>query len=299
MGTEKDVTTKIEETRKAIEIASADEAQDAFDASLYRTKKKKARLKRKRRIQAAVLALVLAAGGLGYRYYSIKQAEKEAQAEAAVEILVEEGQSVIYARIDEIYGNEMTYTVLEETESTEGKEGDFTPADRPDKGSLDEAPEGEDTTTSLESDGTEYTETVMNATYASGAESVILTSAGMGGAPGSGSMGGGSMGGGFPGGGSSGTGTPGGGSFGGDLPGGEGQGDFNPFGSSGESEDDTVTIGEKTYTPGETQETVLIPVGTSVTTKLGTQTTFSRLSAGNAIAMVLQEGEIVRIYIVG
>ncbi|MCR5032884.1 MAG: hypothetical protein K6A92_08475 [Lachnospiraceae bacterium] len=269
-----------------------------MDAEKDVTTKKKARLKRKRRIQAAVLVLVLAAGGLGYRYYSIRQAEKEAQAEAAVEILVEEGQSVIYAQIDEIYGNEMTYTVLEETEDTADTEGNFTPEGRPDRGSLEAAPEGEDTTTSLESDGTEYTETVMNAIYASGAESVILTTAGMGGAPGSGSMGGGSMGGGFPGGGASGTGAPGG-SFGGDLPGEEGQGGFNPFGSSGETEDGTVTIGEKTYTPGDTQETVLIPVGTSVTTKLGTETTFSRLSAGNAIAMVLQEGEIVRIYIVG
>ncbi len=247
---ETDVTKKIEETKRAIESASADEAQDAFDASLYRAKKKKARLRRKRRIQALVLVVVLMAGAGAYRYYSIKQAEKAAAADSTVEILVEEGQSVIYAQIDEIYGNEMTYTILKEVETTEG------------------------------TDGTEYTETVMNTSYASGSDSVILTTAGMGGFPG-----GGSSGGGFP---------------GGDFSGGpDSSGGFNPFGSSSQTDDDTVTIGGVTYEPGDTQETVLIPVGTSVTTKLGAETTFSRLSAGNAIAMVMQDNEIVRIYIVG
>ncbi len=49
--------------------------------------------------------------------------------------------------------------------------------------------------------------------------------------------------------------------------------------------------------------TALIPVGTVVTTRLGTQTTFSRLAAGNNIALVVQQedGEeiIMAVYITG
>jgi hypothetical protein len=44
-----------------------------------------------------------------------------------------------------------------------------------------------------------------------------------------------------------------------------------------------------TYIETDESVTLLIPVGTSVTTKLGTVTTFSRLAAGDLIAMVVEE----------
>lgn len=41
----------------------------------------------------------------------------------------------------------------------------------------------------------------------------------------------------------------------------------------------------------EEEKTWLIPVGTEVVTKLGTTTTFARLSSGDTIQMLLQTGE--------
>lgn len=50
---------------------------------------------------------------------------------------------------------------------------------------------------------------------------------------------------------------------------------------------------EMTYVEEETGEekTILIPVGTTVTTKLGTKTTFSRLAAGNNIRILWETEE--------
>lgn len=60
----------------------------------------------------------------------------------------------------------------------------------------------------------------------------------------------------------------------------------------------TINGNEMTYEQDGETVTALIPVGTTVTTKLGTTTTFSRLSPGNTIQMVLEDGEIVSIQIV-
>lgn len=50
---------------------------------------------------------------------------------------------------------------------------------------------------------------------------------------------------------------------------------------------------------GETKS-LEVPVGTQVITKLGVATTFSRLSSGNIIAVLLEEGtdNILKIWIV-
>ncbi len=61
---------------------------------------------------------------------------------------------------------------------------------------------------------------------------------------------------------------------------------------------------EMTYVEEETGEkkTILIPVGTTVTTKLGTKTTFSRLAAGNDVRILWEteedEEQIVGIWII-
>ena len=56
------------------------------------------------------------------------------------------------------------------------------------------------------------------------------------------------------------------------------------------------------YVTEEETVTVQIPVGTKVTTRLGTETTFSRLAAGDNIKMLIQENdgqqEIMEIWIV-
>lgn len=51
----------------------------------------------------------------------------------------------------------------------------------------------------------------------------------------------------------------------------------------------TINGNEMTYERDGETVTTLIPVGTTVTTKLGTTTTFSRLSPGNTIQMGLEE----------
>lgn len=69
------------------------------------------------------------------------------------------------------------------------------------------------------------------------------------------------------------------------------------------SEKETFTYNNVTYEVTEESVTTFIPVGCDVTTKLGTVTTFSRLAAGDKVALVMEEvkGEqiIVAVYIIG
>lgn len=63
----------------------------------------------------------------------------------------------------------------------------------------------------------------------------------------------------------------------------------------------TFTYDNKIFKLTQEESTELIPVGTSVTTKLGTVTTFSRLTAGDNVAIVRNRttGEITAVYIIG
>lgn len=67
------------------------------------------------------------------------------------------------------------------------------------------------------------------------------------------------------------------------------------------TDDGTFTYNNVIYNLTETEVTELIPVGTEVTTKLGTVTTFSRLRAGDNVAIVRDKdsGEITAVYIIG
>ena len=66
---------------------------------------------------------------------------------------------------------------------------------------------------------------------------------------------------------------------------------------------DTFTYEGVTYELTREQVTTMIPVGCDVITKLGTVTTFSRLAAGDVVALVVEEEDdeqiIVGVYIVG
>lgn len=63
------------------------------------------------------------------------------------------------------------------------------------------------------------------------------------------------------------------------------------------------SYGDTVYQVGGETVTTYIPVGTAVTTKLGTVTTFSRLSAGDCVALVTEGTEaeqvIMAVYIIG
>ena len=121
---------------------------------------------------------------------------------------------------------------------------------------------------------------------------------------------------GFPGGDQQGSGFPSGGF--GDFGSGSGSGfgggfsDFGGFGegmgngsmgSIGSSADTGFTYNNVTYQLTQESVTTQIPVGTEVTTRLGTVTTFSRLAAGDRIALVVEEEAgtqiIMAVYIIG
>ena len=101
--------------------------------------------------------------------------------------------------------------------------------------------------------------------------------------------------------------------FGGEMPdmsqmqgGGRGQGSQGgQWGGNANAAADTgrVTYDGVTYRISNETVTAYIPVGTTVTTKLGTQTTFSRLAAEDYVALVLEKdgGEeiIMAVYIIG
>lgn len=64
-----------------------------------------------------------------------------------------------------------------------------------------------------------------------------------------------------------------------------------------------LTYENVTYVLSDETETTMIPVGTVVTTKLGTSTTFSRIAAGDCLAFVIEKIDgietIMAVYIVG
>ena len=75
------------------------------------------------------------------------------------------------------------------------------------------------------------------------------------------------------------------------------------MGSTGSSADTGFTYNNVTYQLTQESVTTQIPVGTEVTTRLGTVTTFSRLAAGDRIALVVEEEAgtqiIMAVYIIG
>lgn len=219
---------------------------------LAREQKKKKN--RKKKGIAGVLVLVLAAGGIWYGIWGRQLTAADSQ--TTVKIIAESGQEIIFAKLNSVKGNEITYTVAEEagdtadTEERGGKRGD-TP--------MGERPEGEN------------------------AEMPQMGEAPMGGR--------------------------------GERPEGENQEEMGeaPAGERGERPEggmpfqnsvaDTFTYENVTYRLTEETVTAQIPVGTEVTTKLGTVTTFSRLAAGDYVALVVEtsgeEQTIVAVYIVG
>ena len=91
--------------------------------------------------------------------------------------------------------------------------------------------------------------------------------------------------------------------------GGQGRGEMPSRGQQGNSsassrsETNQFTYDNKTYRIGSESITTYIPVGTDVTTKLGTVTTFSRLAADDYVALVIEkdgdEEVIAAVYIIG
>ncbi len=211
------------------------------------------------------LLLMLAAGT--FLCGCQKQETESAVSTETEEIKLEKGQSLVYGQITAINGNEITYYVMNAEEETVK----------------------EDSQSSNSEDAEETTEQPEKA-EGEGKERPAMPE---GGFPG-GEMPEGFDGerpempeGGFPGGGEMPEGfTPG------EMPEGFEPGEM-PEGFDGErpqmpERDDVVKQEEETVT-------VQIPVGTPVTTRLGTETTFSRLAVGDNIKMLVQEEDGVQV----
>lgn len=250
---------------------------------------KAARRKRnkKLRIVILVIAVLLTAALVWYLFFGRKMiAEK--QAAKTVEIVAGENQSIRYAKIDEINGNEMTVTYLMEMSFDKdtdeaADDGEAGESKRPDMGDFKggfpgEMPEGFEGFSGEMPDMPEGFSGEMPEGF-------------YGGFQGGRDFGNGDLQGGFPGGEDFSGGFP----DGGDFPGRTGKSDDAKYGGAS----DMISLNRKNYIMGRDSETRYIPVGTVVTTKLGTETTFSRLQAGDYIAIVTEEDEMVAIYIVG
>ena len=254
---------------------------------LAQEKRKKASAKRKKVIFSILGVLVVLC--IAFLVWGRKLIKKDTDTQVAIKTT--DKQKVTYAKVDSINGNEISYTLLEEK-----AEDDATPFSGESKSSSTESAtssEGKSKSDGEASDGS----------------------------------------GGFPGGGFNPGSMPSGGDFdpssmpsGGDfdpssMPGGgsgsfPGRGGFSDskgerpssgdsFGrkQNGRDSSTVLTYNGKNYMLSTETKTEYIPVGVVVTTKLGTETTFSRISSGDCLAIVTElvdgQDSIVAIYIVG
>lgn len=209
--------------------------------------RKRRKNKRKKKI-AGVVVTVLAAAGIWYAVWGRKLFLKDQETEAIVTAAA--GQEIVYARLDSVKGNEITYTVAQAVADTESRSDDTgqgrgNEAGRPDMSS--------------------------NGMGLSVSETSIERGGGKGGM---------SSGGGFS------------------MDGGIVMG-----GNKAAASTDQFIYRNVTYKLTEETGALQIPVGTAVTTKLGTVTTFSRLAAGDKVALIMEQDDsgqvIAAVYIIG
>ena len=224
--------------------------------------KKKRRRRKKMLIFLTVLLCFLAASGGGFLLWQRSQRA----AQEAVQIVAGENEEITYARISTIVGNEIEAALLEGAAAEQtGTAGTQTADDAASAGDA----ASENNVTSADGEMT--------------SEGTAEEGRSDGGTAG-GEMQGGMSEGGMPDSGTAEGGTPDGG-----LP----QQDASGFAAGGQS-------GRSAYTETGETKSWQIPVGTDVITSLGVTTTFSRLSAGDVIAVLTEEGtdNILKIWIV-
>lgn len=222
------------------------------------------KVKNKKIIMLAVVVILLFSGLI---LYGRQAGMREEKMSAAVEIKQSTGQELVLAKLISINGNEVTYAVAEEvTESFLNKSDTHNPTS--DREMPDMSQVGGENMPDMSQMGGEN---MPDMGQPSGENMPNM-------------------------------GQP----SGGNMP------DMSQPGGNGKMQDtqgkqsvdtDTFVYGEATYCVGKEEVTAYIPVGTDVTTKLGTVTTFARLAAGDYLALILQESEgksvISAVYIIG
>ena len=233
-------------------------------AQEYKEKKTRQAKKRKKNILVVFLIIALSAAG-GTAYY---MQQKKASQVSLTDITITSSQELVYAKITKIVGNEVSASVVTRDAANENTSGSNQHGSS--AGSGDSNTKVQDSTRQDESVKGESTSSRHARATAGGSMSSMRGSAAEGGSMPS---------------------MQGGAAAGGSMPSMQGGAPGNMSGTG------TSVI---SYT--ETGETASyeIPVGTTVVTKLGTETTFSSLSAGDVIAVAVEKntGVIDRIWIV-
>lgn len=264
---------------------SAEMWQGADESSMIREQERQARDKKKKKHRrkkqiAAVVVIALAVGGIWYAGWGRNLLAPETQ--ETVSISAGFGQEIIYAQLTAVRGNEITYTVatpIETNNEEDGKTQTSIDADgQMPEGMTGQMPgrgEGGDRTQSGESSEAAQLQGKQSQNMSNTGTSQNGENAGFSGGRG------GFAGSGFEGGGFAGSG-------------------MSITTSSAET---GFTYGNVTYRLTDESVTTQIPVGTDVTTRLGTMTTFSRLAAGDRVALVVEEEDgrqiIMAVYIIG
>ena len=224
--------------------------------------KKKRRRRKKMLIFLTVLLCLLAIAGGAFLLWPRSQRA----AQEAVQITAGENEEITYARISTIVGNEIEAALLEGAAAEQTGTAGTQTAD--DAASASDAASENNVTSA---DGEMTSEGTAEEGMSDGGTA------------------GGEMQGGMSEGGMPDSGTAEGGTPDGDLP----QAGASRFAAGGQS-------GRSAYTETGETKSWQIPVGTDVITSLGVTTTFSRLSAGDVIAVLTEEGtdNILKIWIV-
>lgn len=245
-------------------------------------KEAKQKKTKKYKVIISVVLVVALVGTVWYVGWGKKMLAQTA-ANTTVEIKKSVGQEVVIAQITSIKGNEITYAVAEEVNNEETQGSEDAKEESKEESAQSQRPQGE------------------RPNFGEGERPSF------GGGEGMPSFDGSSM--------PDMSQMPGGGekpSWGGQ--GGEGMPSFDGSGmpsrgqqggasTSGRGETNQFTYDNKTYRISSERITTYIPVGTDVTTKLGTVTTFSRLATDDYVALVIEkdgdEDVVAAVYIIG
>jgi hypothetical protein len=210
--------------------------------------KKRRKNRKKRAVGGGIFSVVLV---LGIWFFVWGRDLLFAEEEVSVKVLADASQSVVYARLDSVYGNEITYTVVNPV-SEEDKSSDESNGGMPNRAGRENA-EGMPEFGNMPQDaaGTQGSGNMPWEVGAEGTESM----------PGRGVSG----------------------------------------GTTGVQA--ALVYDNVSYVLSTEMREDMIPVGTEVTTRLGTVSTFSRLRAGDYVALIMdQEGNeqiIAAVYVIG
>ncbi len=260
--------------------------EEAANRAARELQEKKKKRRRKLRIAVLIICLLAAAGIYGgYRY---QQYQKEKASQEADVLALAEDEELVYGKITKAVGNDITVTVLDVT--------------------ADADPSGEESSESSTSNAgnAKEQETVAQSEDGPGKAGEETGALGNGNMPDGAPQGMNGQGGAAPD--AEGQGSAPGGDFGNDgsqstdAKGAESQGagSQSPETSGSQMQSTAPQQNMLQYTETSQTKEYEVPVGTEVTTRLGATTSFSRLSTGNIVGIVVQKGtdNILRIKIV-